>query len=225
MEDGSYEQYEDESYADSLQRQIMEYKSQYVEELRLNSELKIDNERQDIAIRRRIAIDSYYDHYIYPHFDTDDYPNYQAIIDEFEENLSVSVDNDYENILINLRDKEFQRLQEEEMKEHHRHFYRQRTAYDDEMEYIRQSLIIPPPPPRQRRKSVQHMNQSNILYQVDTKIEENEKKWMKRLKMKKFQIYMHRKKHQRLQIKRIELECKIQDLQTKVWDVFVCICG
>ena len=240
MENGNQqiELYENECYADGLRRYIRDYQSDYAMELRLNSELKIDNERQDIAKRRRIAIDSHYEHYIWPHYDYDEAVDFEKIIGEFAENLSVSVDEDYQNILLNLRDREYQRLQDEEEKEqqlmqnqaqHHGHLYRQKTAYDDEMEYIRQSLIIPPPPPPPpppkdaygRRRSIQHMNQSKILYQVDGRVEKDEKQWMRRLKMKKFEIYVGRKRHQRLQVKRIEIECKLQEMKTRVEEMFL----
>ena len=99
---------------------------------------------------------------------------------------------------------------------------------------INNKALIPPPPPKDavrrarrksidmikkrhsRRRSIEYMNQSSVLYAVDPADEIKEKEWMKKLKTKKFKIYMNQKKYQMLQIKKIEFESRIQEMKTQV---------
>ena len=64
---------------------------------------------------------------------------------------------------------------------------------------------------------MEHRNQSAILYHVASEDMINDKKWMKNLKTKKFKLFLTQKKYHRLQMKRIDYERQVQELDTKVW--------
>eukprot|EP01084_Bolivina_argentea_P154113 268679_1 len=264
--DEEYEYDDDlEVYYDNLKQEIAYLQSEYAYQLSCNSEFIINKDKKEIEARRRTTIISYYDNYIYDEYTFTNNNNYNKTLETFKQNLDTSINEDYNNILLSIRNAEFKRLQQEEMKQPN--ILYQPSAYDDYFKINQpqnnninnieispsppnnnvlipppppnnvlipppppnnnvlipppppnNNVLIPPPPPahaRPRRKSVEHMNQSNLLYKVDPNLSKKEKQWMKQLKIKKFKIYLNSKKYQTLQIQRIEMESKMQEIKTQ----------
>eukprot|EP01083_Nonionella_stella_P044981 120978_1 len=177
---------------------LCELKIEYAYELSLNSELQIDHEKIEIAQRRKNKIVSYYDNYLYDEYCTTDGEHQEEMMKIFEQDLDSSIDKDYQTILALIREEEFKRLQEQEMKPH------DQSKSQLSVEHAT------------RRRSNVHKNQSNILYAVDRSNETNEKQWMKKMKRKQFKICLKKQKHKRLKRKKDEMECKILECQTQI---------